>query len=398
MLKRLCSVGLVVSAGATVLAAEPGATGQRASTAPLNFERTEIAARSGDVKLIGDIDGDGKGDLVLGGLPSDPLTWWRWPALDATVIAVPDSEFTTDGALADLDGDGDLDIITADGREGVNVVWFKNPRPGSAASAAGAWARHPIIAAGDWVKDVEVADFDGDGRNDVALRTRHALMIAFQSANGGWQTVGLPNVPLGEEGMTSGDVDADGKQDLVVCGQWLRNPGGAAARDAGNWKSYDVGPFDAAFKAVVVDIDHDGRPEILTSSSEGTADVAWYRADAGPAGPWSRHVIAAGVHGAHTLQAADMDGDGTIDVVVGQMHTTAARELSIYFNNDGRAESWDREVIDNVGLHNGVVADIDGDGAPDIYGSNWAGHPPLRIWLNRLEPHTACKRGARKCS
>ena len=354
--------------------------------AGLEFERIDIANRSGDIKLVGDIDGDGTLDLVLGGKPSDPLTWWHWPDLHSTTIATAQDEFTTDGQLADVDGDGDLDIVTADGQHGPNLLWFENPRPNGSPSAAGGWKRHEIGEVGSWLKDVAVADFDGDGRKDVAARSASELMIFFQEANGGWRKVTLQSAALGEEGMASGDIDGDGNIDLVVCGEWMANPGGAAARDPNKWRSYAIGPFDPAFKAVVVDIDGDGHPDVLTSSSEHTADVAWYRADNGPTQPWSRHVIQPSVQGAHTLQAGDMDGDGDIDVVVGQMHASKEGELAVHYNVDGRGTDWSRQVIDNTGLHNGVVADIDRDGDLDIYGANRAGNPPLRVWINHLDP------------
>ncbi|TIQ75317.1 MAG: VCBS repeat-containing protein, partial [Mesorhizobium sp.] len=117
-----------------------------------------------------------------------------------------------------------------------------------------------------------------------------------------------------------------------------------------------------------------------------TDDVAWFQPLAGPTGRWIRHVIQPSVAGAHTLQAADMDGDGDNDVVVGQMHTTEERKLAILYNVDGRGTRWSRQVIDDVGLHNGVVADVDRDRDFDIYGANWAGNPPVRVWINRLDP------------
>ena len=124
---------------------------------------------------------------------------------------------------------------------------------------------------------------------------------------------------LGEEGMALGDVNGDGDcrpgpaPDIGRRTQAQRQrailPGGKATRFA----------FSPAFKALVVDLDQDGNADILTSSSEHTADVAWFQAVDGPAGRWIRHVIQPAVAGAHTLQAADMDGDGDVDVVVGQM-------------------------------------------------------------------------------
>ena len=395
MRKALCGLGAAVvilialiAAGVVAPRAQKSAPGFKSV-----FDRMEIADHSGDVKLVGDIDGDGRLDLVLGGFPDDPLTWWRWPDLYATVIAVPHNEFTTDGALADIDGDGDLDIVTGDGSDEANLMWFGNPRPNGDAAESAAWVRHVIGVAGDWVKDVETADFDGDGRMDVAVRTPDAAMIFFQVAGGRWRQVMLHGLQLGAEGMASGDIDADGDTDLVVCGQWAANPGGSAARNSDRWQAYSIGRLDSAFKALVVDIDQDGRPDILTSSSEHTADVAWFRAQEDPTGRWIRHVIQPLVAGAHTLQAADMDNNGTMDVVVGQMHTTAERELAIHYNVDGRGTKWQRQVIDSTGLHNGVVADIDGDF--DIYGANWAGNPPLRVWLNRLDPAASGRRADR---
>lgn len=390
--KALCRLGgALVILGVSIAAGVLAPLAQKGPLASgVVFDRMDIADRSGDVKLVGDIDGDGRPDLVLGGFPSDPLTWWRWPDLHATLIAIPRVEFTTDGALADIDGDGDLDVVTGDGPEEANLVWFENPRPREDAANATAWKRHSIGVVGDWVKDIETADWDGDGRMDVAVRSPDAAMIFFQTDSVHWQQRILRGLELGREGMASGDIDADGDADLVVCGQWAANPGGAAARETDRWQSYPIGPFDSAFKALVVDIDHDGRPDILTSSSENTADVAWFRADDGPTGNWGRHVVQPSVAGAHTLQAADVDNNGTIDVVVGQMHTTPQRELAIYYNVDGRGTTWKRQVIDATGLHNGLVADIDGDGDFDIYGANWAGNPPLRLWINRLS--TASRR------
>ncbi len=374
----LCTAGCDVSHG--------GETAGEGAENGVIFERQDIADHSGDVKLVGDIDGDGHLDFVLGGFPEDPLSWWRWPDLRQTTIASPRVEFTTDGVLADVDGDSDLDIVTADGPDGVNVVWFENPRPNNDPADGQSWKRHEIGAAGGWGKDIKAADFDRDGLIDVVVRAPDEIMIFFQDWPGRWSPVVLSGVNLGEEGMAIGDIDGDGDADLVLCGEWAQNPSGAAARDPTGWQGYRIGSFNPAFKALAIDLDQDGATDILTSSSEHTADIAWFEPVGRPTGQWIRHVIQPSVSGAHTLQAADMDRDGDVDVITGQMHQTKERNLTVHFNLDGRGTRWARQIIDNMGLHNGVVADMEGDGDFDIYGSNWAGNPPARYWMNRLDP------------
>ena len=361
-----------------------------AASAQVPFQRIEISANAGDVKLVGDIDLDGTADVVLGGRQGEDLHWYHYPDWTSTRIAVPSVEFSTDGAIADVDGDGDLDLVVPDGSTGVNLAWFANPtnlpngQHGDPFVSA-QWQRRTIGTVGSWCKDVELADFDSDGRLDVAARHNDALMIFFQDA-AAWSLRSIPTSMLGNEGLASGDIDGDASVDLVVRGAWLRNPGNALARDGSRWTEHVIAAsgVDANFKALVADLDADGRADVLYSSSEGTADIAWHSHGGTPQGTWTRHLIVAATNRAHTLQVADMDGDGDNDVVVGQMHTAPTPQVRVYYNTNGRATAWQVQLVDQqYGIHNGVVADIDGDGDFEIIGSNWTGNPPLQFWENR---------------
>ena len=355
-----------------------------------SFDYVEIDnAISGDVKMVGDIDGDSYPDLVVGGMPSEGLNWYSYPDWQKTVIQTPDNEYTTDGALGDVDDDGDLDIIVPDGNSGDNLRWFENPRPSGDPAVGSQWTEHTIGSIGSFGKDVYVADYDSDGRLDVATRAQNAAMIFFQTGEDVWSKMTFSGVSLGIEGMASGHVDSDSHEDLVLRGTWLKNPGGAAAQTAANWLEYTIGSANSNFKALVVDLNQNGVTDVIFSSSESTDEVVWYEpTTADPTGSWTKYTILASLERAHTIQVADMDLDGDNDVVLAQMHTSSAKEIMIMENLDGQATSWQKQVIDNTGLHNGIVADIGNDGDFDIFGANWTGNPPVKLYVNEIYPNS----------
>ncbi|MFO1070211.1 MAG: VCBS repeat-containing protein [Geminicoccaceae bacterium] len=371
------SLSLLLALGGTA------ATDHAAAAATVNVSEILVdPAMAGDVKMLADIDGDGLLDPMVGGGPDEALTWYRFPSLEAYRIAPPLVQFTTDGEAADVDGDGDPDVVVPDGNGTDNLVWLENPRPAADPAIGEAWTRRVIGTIGDWGKDVETADYDGDGRMDVAIRGKTAVLAFFQRAPGTWRKVRLATIANGE-GMARGDVDMDGQVDLVVQGAWLRNPGGSRAWTASAWKSYPIGTAPQNLKALVADIDGDRRPEVIYSSSENTANITiWSRTAGNNMAGWSPRVAMSNVERAHTLQAGDMDGDGDTDLVVGQMHTSALKRIMVLENLDGIGLQWQVQQIGEGGLHDGIVADIDRDGDPDLFGANWTGNPPVRLWLN----------------
>lgn len=315
---------------------------------------------AGDDKALADIDGDGYLDIVAGGKrdENEPLTWYRYPAWQKYIIALPGNEFTTEMDTGDMDNDGDIDLVVCDGPSGVNCRYYVNPRPSGDPKEQSDWTARDIGSGDTWVHDLRVGDYNGDSRLDVI--TNRGLFT--QNSNG---TFSRAN----PAGSCFGDVDGDGDLDVVAPGTWYENPGGVAHEAPGGGGNEE--------KVRVADLNGDGRRDIVLNSGDGAADLAWYSSVTPKTGPWSKHLIEAGVSGGHTLDTGDVDNDGDLDLLSAMMFG----EVAVYFNNG--TGFFSKQSLSFAGAHNAVFGDVDADNDLDVMGSNYTGNPPLMLWRNK---------------
>ncbi len=322
-----------------------------------------------------DIDGDGDMDVLGAADEDDDITWWENEDGSGTswIEHVIDGDF--DGAKCvyseDLDDDGDMDVLGA-GYWADHITWWENTD-----GVGTAWTEH--IIDGDFNRALKVysVDMDGDGDCDVlGSGEYHQTITWWENLDGSgenWDEHNTPHLWNCKIAYPE-DIDSDGDMDIIVCFwvqqyieaiSWWENRDGSGT----SWVYHEIsdGIFDGACSVHSEDLDGDGDIDVLGAAKDDN-QIAWWENEGGSGTSWVKHIVQSAYHGAEIVYAEDLDDDGDMDVLGVASQLSG---ISWWENFNGSGTSWvQHDLTANFpGVYSLYSADIDGDGDMDMLGT-----------------------------
>ncbi len=336
--------------------------------------RVDNAFRSEGV-AVADFNGDGQLDIATGNVYYAGPNWTVLPMLDQPVAFNRLGYSSAFLCFAeDVDKNGDMDLIVV-GFPGQQTHWLENP-----GQEGMAWKKHLALSeTGN--ESPMVVDLNGDGHRALLCFNQGRCVTAQPGPDprAPWLITPLsgPGDPAPGHGLGVGDLNRDGRVDVIIPEGWWQSPSGTTSSP---WSFHKAALFGGV-QMCVHDLDGDGDADVLGSSAHGYG-IAWSEQTNHS---WQIHEIDQADSQTHAIHLADINADGLMDFVTGKRfwahngHDPGSFQPAVlcwYEQSRKHGEPvWIKHVIDfdsGVGLHFQII-DLNRDGQLDIVTSNKKG-------------------------
>ncbi|MEX0585206.1 MAG: VCBS repeat-containing protein, partial [Pirellulales bacterium] len=361
---------------------KPLAAGQQ-----IKWKRTTLDQKfRSEGVCAGDFNKDGKLDIAAGNVWFAAPDWKMHPLEEKPETFDPKVySHSFVNAADDINGDGWTDIVVVD-FPGTPTWWFENPK-----ESGKPWKKH-MMAPVTNNESPDYLDVDGDGKRDLLHGWAGGLMgfaTRPSDVTARWPTLAVspeksPGTDRFSHGLGLGDVNGDGRKDIVITAGWWEAPADARKTP---WEFHKVNFGQACSQMLVYDYDGDGDNDVLSSSAHAFG-IWWHeQLRDGKNFTWKTHEIDKSYSETHANVLADIDGDGLPDFVTGKRWWShggggpGGDQPAVLYWHQLKRESgrpvWTRHEIDpeqtsGVGTAFEVV-DMNADGVLDVIISNKKG-------------------------